>query len=74
MVGHRPLSSLARFTWCVAARYLIRYLRTVFSLQNFLWEEPWDLFTEEERASAETFQEKFYLELFDAVGGGLICR
>eukprot|EP00752_Nemacystus_decipiens_P009587 g8565.t2 len=41
---------------------------------NFIWEEPWAVFTEEERASVETFQHKFYLELFDAVGGGLICR
>lgn len=42
--------------------------------QEVLWEEPWTAFTEEERASAETFQDSFYLELFDAVGGGLICR
>eukprot|EP00752_Nemacystus_decipiens_P009591 g8569.t1 len=41
---------------------------------KFLWEEPWAVFTEEERAAEETFQFKFYLELFDAFGGGLICR
>ncbi len=43
--------------------------------QEFVWVDPSAVFTDEELASAETFQDKnFQLELFDAVGGGLICR
>ena len=42
--------------------------------QEYSWEDPSAAFSEEERASEDAFQEKFQLELFDAAGGGLICR
>ncbi|CAM9502020.1 unnamed protein product, partial [Scytosiphon promiscuus] len=40
----------------------------------FTWSEPSAVFTEEDLASSEIFDGTFYLEVYDAVGGGLICR
>jgi len=43
--------------------------------QEFTWDQPSAVFSQEEQASEEMFQDQlFYLELYDAVGGGLICR
>ncbi|CAM9822713.1 unnamed protein product, partial [Ectocarpus sp. 8 AP-2014] len=41
---------------------------------EFSWDNPSEAFTADELASAATFEDRFFLEVFDAVGGGLICR
>ncbi|CBJ33092.1 expressed unknown protein [Ectocarpus siliculosus] len=46
----------------------------VFFFHEFSWDNPSEAFTPDELASAATFEDRFFLEVFDAVGGGLICR
>lgn len=42
-------------------------------VQVFLWEDPHTVFSDDELEELNE-SEAFYLELFDAVGGGLLCR
>lgn len=41
--------------------------------QLFAWENPYLVFPDGERDDL-TDEATFYLELFDAVGGGFLCR
>ncbi|CAN0376802.1 unnamed protein product [Pylaiella littoralis] len=41
---------------------------------EFPWENPSAVFSDDELVSSEMEKEVYYLELFDAVWGGLICR